>query len=325
MVEKLRAATLVFSGVVVYPFDDTPEDTTLFSINDAVKGVQLRRPALRPNFPDGDPACAATFELNKNYNVFAFGTYETGYYTNACLVEFVPDPQKNDWLMEMLKLRTEMGLMYLSTQPERAQTGLELEQLRMQARDQMAMDNPELALRLFVRAAQLSGDSVVDLFGQGQAYLRLMMAQLALERFDDVLEKDNTRQDAWNGRYQALGLLNRWSELPPEKADLTGFTWRRASLSADLKSPIFAKGWWDEIDASGRSLTGADFSRTFLTNVDFTGADLSNAIFKDAELRNVNFSGANLTGSNLKGRLLGIKWDEKTRWPDGFDPKSIGQ
>lgn len=53
------------------------------------------------------------------------------------------------------------------------------------------------------------------------------------------------------------------------------------------------------------------FREANLTGANFTGADLSGA----------DFSRADLTGAVLrKTNLTGVKYDERTRWPEGFDP-----
>ena len=59
------------------------------------------------------------------------------------------------------------------------------------------------------------------------------------------------------------------------------------------------------------SMKGADLCKANLSWADLRGANLSYANLIGADLR-----GANLYGANLHG----AKWDEYTRWPEGFTP-----
>jgi uncharacterized protein YjbI with pentapeptide repeats len=75
-------------------------------------------------------------------------------------------------------------------------------------------------------------------------------------------------------------------------------------------------------------LRGADLERADLRNADFTyaslgaafldGADFRGATLDLANLRDVDLSGARLDGATFDG----AKYDQDTRWPDGFDPSA---
>lgn len=91
---------------------------------------------------------------------------------------------------------------------------------------------------------------------------------------------------------------------------------------------------------AGRDLSGVDFSgtnlmRMDLQNVDMTeallmGAELGNAILRGSNLVNADMTGARLQGADLSGaKLLGTilrdaGYDERTKWPDDFDPEAAG-
>jgi uncharacterized protein YjbI with pentapeptide repeats len=102
-------------------------------------------------------------------------------------------------------------------------------------------------------------------------------------------------------------------------------------------------------EAICKSLRRANFERADLRNAVFNGsvlrratfadADLAGASFRECDLRGVNFAGANLFGVVFhKARLEGAKFagaaiqmcdlrasfNEKTTWPDGFDPARHG-
>jgi Pentapeptide repeats (8 copies) len=85
------------------------------------------------------------------------------------------------------------------------------------------------------------------------------------------------------------------------------------------------------VELKGVDLRGADLSHANLSGADLSGSDLShdtNLAFTDlsrADLRNTNLKGARLEGANLEGvQLEGAVYDEKTKFPRGFDPQLVG-
>ena len=67
------------------------------------------------------------------------------------------------------------------------------------------------------------------------------------------------------------------------------------------------------------NLTGAIMTGAKLYRAELSGADMTNANLTDADLRETDLRGANLTGAILKGAdLTGVKYDENTKWPEGF-------
>ena len=104
---------------------------------------------------------------------------------------------------------------------------------------------------------------------------------------------------------------------------------------ADLRGTNFSKSYLQLVDFTGanleraslRGVTGAAFGTVGLAagvyfdeanlkGADFTGATLREATFGYADLRGTDFTGADITGADLTG----AKWDENTRWPEGFTP-----
>jgi uncharacterized protein YjbI with pentapeptide repeats len=89
----------------------------------------------------------------------------------------------------------------------------------------------------------------------------------------------------------------------------------------------------------GAKLIGADLSGADLIRADLTRADLTDANLEGADLTGANLTGADLTDSNLRGAdltnavltdaklvgadLSGVKYDEYTRWPEGFEPPAM--
>lgn len=89
------------------------------------------------------------------------------------------------------------------------------------------------------------------------------------------------------------------------------------------------------LNLSEANLSGAVLSGAFCYRTDFSGANLSNVRFIEAKLIETTLFQANLTDaalmsanlnkSNLTGAVLtGAKYDVKTKWPNDFNPKSVG-
>lgn len=94
-------------------------------------------------------------------------------------------------------------------------------------------------------------------------------------------------------------------------ADLRGVNLRGACLpEADLGGADLRGANLRRADLSGAALDGAD-----LSGADLGGADLSESILLEADL-----SGAELRGANLRG----AKYNNTTKWPDGFDFAQAG-
>jgi hypothetical protein len=81
-------------------------------------------------------------------------------------------------------------------------------------------------------------------------------------------------------------------------------------------------------DLQGADLRGADLG---VGKDGDEGADLSYANLRRADLRDADLAGADLTGADLRNAALGkailmgadltgARYDQKTRWPDGFTP-----
>ena len=88
----------------------------------------------------------------------------------------------------------------------------------------------------------------------------------------------------------------RWGQARMDRADLTG---------ADLT--------WAPLNHG--HLRGAVLRDALLVEADLRGCDL-----READLRGADFSSATLEGADLRD----AKWDDTTRWPQGFDPEAAG-
>ena len=69
-------------------------------------------------------------------------------------------------------------------------------------------------------------------------------------------------------------------------------------------------------DCRHTTFRGATLRRADLREANLQGADLSGADLSGADLRQADFTGADVTGATFDGAL----WDERTRWPSGFQP-----
>jgi uncharacterized protein YjbI with pentapeptide repeats len=108
------------------------------------------------------------------------------------------------------------------------------------------------------------------------------------------------------------------------EAQLTGAKLEHTNLEdADLK----------DADLRGASMTGARMQRAILSWASLRGAILDEAQLQGAKLESANLEaahlseadlrGANLVGANLSlAILMGAKYDDNTRFPDGFVPAS---
>ena len=74
------------------------------------------------------------------------------------------------------------------------------------------------------------------------------------------------------------------------------------------------------VNLSNANLRKADFSGVNLEFADLTNTDLRDANFSRVYLRNTTLTGTNLTGTDFTDAWF----NSKTKWPEGFDPLTIG-
>ena len=89
---------------------------------------------------------------------------------------------------------------------------------------------------------------------------------------------------------------------------------------------------------SGANLKGAFFSNINFTSAKFAGTDLRRSQFPGCTLIDADFRKAKLQGANLQlvhpataalqrmedANFVGARYDTRTLWPQGFDPKAAG-
>ena len=110
------------------------------------------------------------------------------------------------------------------------------------------------------------------------------------------------------------------------KANLTGANLAKANLEgADLTRATLEGAVLTEVKLKGAILIKADLSGANLSGANLNGANLSGASLRGANLIGANLSGTNLSGANRPlAKLPEAIYDNKTKWPDGFDPVSAG-
>jgi len=115
---------------------------------------------------------------------------------------------------------------------------------------------------------------------------------------------------------------------------------RNNLAGADLAGENLAGAEFESVILSGADLTEATLTRARLVraqlvNARLSRADLTGATLREASLSGARLNGAVLTNANLVGadlhgadltaaQLAGARYDGRTRWPAGFDPREHG-
>ena len=147
--------------------------------------------------------------------------------------------------------------------------------------------------------------------------------------------------------FQPEGDATGWSFSHPVNlllADMDGIDLARAALGqaimpqANLQGACLLKANFRGADLRMSKLVkavleGGNLRQANLERVDFSHANLIRANLAGAHLQGANLyradlSGANLQGANLQGvrnmtsaHLKGAFWDERTTWPDDYEPE----
>lgn len=109
---------------------------------------------------------------------------------------------------------------------------------------------------------------------------------------------------------------------------------------------VFRGGHFDRAGLRGCDLTGADFSRASLRRANLSDAALMSVRFDFADMSEANLSNSDLSGASLvetnlwnadlrgahlraagamsMANIRGAIFDQRTTWPEGFDPVLAG-
>ena len=102
-----------------------------------------------------------------------------------------------------------------------------------------------------------------------------------------------------------------------------------------LQDANFGSAELQYVNFEDANLEGANLGWAELGSANLQGTRLRRASLFSANLRDANLEGADLSGADLREAdftranlhraiLNGARYDQKTRWPDGFDPEAAG-
>jgi uncharacterized protein YjbI with pentapeptide repeats len=144
---------------------------------------------------------------------------------------------------------------------------------------------------------------------------------LRREEAEEVMERQRgERIDKW-----ALQLMASFQQdlkiIDLSGRDMSGLYLRACSLlRANLKGTNL-----DGANLNGAYLAWANLSASTLKGADLGDADLAGAVLGEADLSGANLCGTNLTRAELTGaKLAGARYDRRTAWPEGFEPRDSG-
>jgi uncharacterized protein YjbI with pentapeptide repeats/endonuclease YncB( thermonuclease family) len=146
-------------------------------------------------------------------------------------------------------------------------------------------------------------------------------ADLRGVRLDGAVLRATTLQGANLHRARLAGADLRDANLSGRNTNLRGADLRRAILvKTDLGGATLVDADLRRANLDGARLAGADLRGADLRGAVLVGADLRLALLVDADLRGAILS-ADLRDAKLDGAALAhVRWDDTTRWPEGFDP-----
>jgi uncharacterized protein YjbI with pentapeptide repeats len=118
-----------------------------------------------------------------------------------------------------------------------------------------------------------------------------------------------------------------------EGLDLEGATFEKASLR---KATLGQRGNFRKVNFRGADLreagcviapfSGSDFTAAVMKKALLCVSTFSSCLFREADLEGADFGHSDVRGADFSGaNLAGIRWeqtkyDERTRWPNGFQP-----
>lgn len=169
--------------------------------------------------------------------------------------------------------------------------------------------------------------------------------QKNIKRYREEIE-DYRGWHADEAKYRIIGNIKRLNREGVTKINLASTYLQRASLigvnlneanliGANLQDAILNGANLNKAKLSGANLEKAELLgtqldeallfRTVLIETQLQGASFKNANLGLADLTNASLDFVNLSGADLSKTILkGATYNQKTIWPDGFDPKAAG-
>ena len=112
-----------------------------------------------------------------------------------------------------------------------------------------------------------------------------------------------------------------------KRANLSDANLGHAALSkANLENAMLVNAHMENMSAFSTIFRSANLKLSNLTNANLAGSYLSNANLKLSNLTNTNFERCILYGADMRGinietaNFQGAVFDQKTKWPEGFNP-----
>lgn len=187
-------------------------------------------------------------------------------------------------------------------------------------------DAPRLGAPIALAGAILS---FTDMSGLDLSQINLQAAELQeVKLYDTKLTEANlsrsdlTEADLSQANLQGASL--GWADLRKSvlrdanlrEANLMGATLKYADLTgADLTDAVL----------NGASMQYANLSGATLVKADLNWAELNGATLIQTDLSQANLGWANLSGADLnEANLQGVKYNEHTKWPEGFAIEEAG-
>jgi len=179
-------------------------------------------------------------------------------------------------------------------------------------------------------------DREIALDRQRQATL-----QAYYDRMTDLLLEKNLRNAQENDPVRDVARTQTLATLPSldgaRKGQIVQFLYEADLIygiltleRADLREADLGVAYLREADLSGANLREVNLSGAYMPKADLSWATLSGADLREADLSGANLREADLSGADLREASLSeanlerVTYDARTRWPDGFDPKTVG-
>lgn len=171
--------------------------------------------------------------------------------------------------------------------------------------------------------------SYTDMSGLDLSQISLQKAELHKTKLTDArlaeanLSRSNlTQADLSQANLQGASL--GWADM--NRSILRDANLREANLmGANLKYADLTGADLTDAILNGAGLQYANLSGANLSKADLNWAELNGAILIQTNLSQANLGWVNLSGADLSGAdLQGVKYNEHTKWPDGFAIEEAG-
>jgi len=194
-------------------------------------------------------------------------------------------------------------------------------------------NSPHLHFGVYRSWPNADGDDVAVNFRNADGPLDMLGGLVMSASYEALAGSVPSHPIAPPGDYEGAQLagvslvgFNLW-DFDFSRSDLSGADASHADLAwASLDHTTLVGADLSFSDLTGANLMGADLSQASLSGADMTRANLRDAVLTGADLSGAYLAVANLAGADLTDAdldnvtMIGVRYDEFTRWPDGFVP-----